>query len=461
MQVSASSPKLVVTSASTFWKPKEAVESQMALAEFGELKYEQGDQVEVGSTTYQETTRQKLSRTGRKILKKLPYILLGAGALGITVASAGLLSPLGAAGLALGASGALSTVGLSPALKEAVTPKTTELPEGLAAQHTGFENLKFERLEETSGPGDGLREMTIANMKRFPNALHVVHLNGHGHGAKAVAGLTGNQAQDSLKEAVGATGKKFDVAFYETCYGANWENLHRQAEVANYAVAFEDMIPKSNSKVGRLNLSEVLGPAVGSENSREAALSMARTAGHHFDGSPAPISDVPFIHRNSKKYRTETWTNTDSTAVAVDLVALREKLSPSLDQLGQDLSTALKADSSLAGVVREAREANRLEESGDLVDLGGFLKTLKGSLTDSSAKKSLDKTLQSLESILLHKRTGEDIPLSGLSFHTKPKTLNFANPSTPAHDDPSLPQGWLNFVDQAFGRSSLQDIFTP
>jgi hypothetical protein len=461
MQVSPNNPKLVVTSASTFWKAKEAVESEVALGEFAELKHDLGDKVEIGSTTYREATGQKLKRKAWGVVKKLPYILLGAGALGITAASAGLLTPLAAVGMAAAASGGLALASVSPALKDAVSQSKidVELPPGLAAQHTGSEPLEFENLQDTSGPGDGLREMTIANMKQFPSAMHVVHLNGHGHGAKAVAGLTGRDAQESMKEAVGQTGQKYGVAFYETCFGANWENLHNQAEVAEYAVAFEDMIPKSNSKVGRLNLNEVLSTAVDAENPRRAAQQMAQAAGAHFDSRPAPISNVPFTQRETAEYRTETWTNTDSTAVAVDLKTLREKLSPSLDELGKNLTNALKADKTLARAAREARKENLIERGGDLVDMGGFLTSLRENLTDTSSKKSLDNTLKTLDSVLLHKRTGKDLPLSGLSFHSKPDTMNFSNPASPAHESKSLPQGWIEFVDQAFEGSPLQDIF--
>lgn len=461
MQLTASKPKVVVTSASTFWQPKEAVESEMALAEFAELKHELGDKVEIGSTTYRETVGQKLKRTAMGFLKKLPYLALGAGALGVGLASAGALSPLAAAGLAVAATGGVTLAAASPVLKGALKQRNVSsiLPAGLAAQHSGFEKLSFDKLKVTSGPGDGLREMTLTNMKNYPSAMHVVHLNGHGFGAKAVAGLTGKDARESMKEAVQRSGQKYDVAFIETCYGSNFESLHSQAEVADYAVAFEDAIPKSTARLGRLNLSHVLGQAVDAEDARQAAIRMAEFSGAHFDQAPSPISSVPFPRRQDKEFLRDVSANPDSTTVAVDLRGLRSKLSPALDQVGRDLLSALESDKTFSSKVQEARKENMLERTGDLVDLGGFLSSVRNGLPDGALKANLDKSLDTLDSVLLHKRTGRELPLSGISFHARPQSTDFFNPTTPAHQDVTLPRGWTAFVDRAF-EPSIKDILT-
>ncbi len=447
MQLSATSPKLVVTSANTFWKASEAVESGAALGEFGQLKAEFGDRVEVGATTFSETTGQKIRRTTSGWVKKLPYILLGAGALGVSVASAGLLTPLAAAGVAGATAGGLSVAWLGGGLNDAI--KNTKNAQGLAAHHTGFDTLNFENLPEESGPEAGLREMTIKNMSLYPEARHVLHLNGHGHGAKSFAGLSGKEAQRSLVEAVQKSGQKYDVVFYESCYGANWENLHQQAEVANYAVAFEDAIPKSNTSIGRLDLSDILQAGIGEKSDREVAVEMARTAGHHFDGKEAPIAETPFPKRLSPINKKAISANTDSTAVAVDLTSLRQDLSPSLDRLGTMLTKELKENDELKEAARDAQQRNLLESSGDLVDMGGFLRDLREAVPGAEKQEAFDQALRAMDLTLLHKRTGEKMPLSGLSFHSKPDKMNFSNPASPAHQDPTLPKAWLRFIDQA------------
>ena len=448
MQISANNPRLVVTSASSFWKSSEAVESSVALSEFGQLKADFGDQVEVGATTFSETTDQKVKRTASGWLKKLPYILLGAGAVGVSIASAGLLTPLAAAGVAGAAAGGLSIAWLGTGMNQAV--EHSRRGQGLALFHSGFDKLDFKNLPEDSAPEAGLREMTIKNMSLYPQARHVLHLNGHGHGAKSFAGLPAKQAHRSMVEAVQKTGKKYDVVFYETCHGANWENLHQQAEVADYAVAFEDAIPKSNTKIGRLDLSDILQAGISDKSDREVAIQMAETAGRHFDGKAAPIATTPFAERLSGQNKSTMSANTDSTTVAVDLAEIRNGLSPALERLGALLQNELKGDSSLRDATKAAREKNLLETSGDLVDMGGFLRDLRESLPGEERQKAFDETLHALDKALLFKRTGKSLPLSGLSFHSKPDKTNFSNPVSPGHADPTLPQSWTRFVEQVF-----------
>lgn len=436
-------PKLVVTSASTFWRPEEAVESEVALAEFAELKERLGDRVEIGATTFSETAGQKLQRKARGWLKKLPYLALGAGSLGLAVASAGLLTPLAALGVAGAAAGGISATWLGAGLKEALSGGG----QGLAAFHTGFEQLEFENLPTKAASQDGLREMSIKNMQLYPGATHLVHLNGHGHGAKSFAGLPAKQAHQEMAKAVESTGQKYDVVFYETCYGANWENLNRQAQVADYAVAFEDAIPRSNTSLGRIDLSDVLTPAADAPTPRETAVRLAREAGKHFDKA-APIAAVPFPERLSKQHRAAVVQNTDSTAVAVDLEQVQSKLSPALDRLGALFFDSLQ-DSEFRRGVELSRKQNLLEQGQDLVDMGGFLNGLRGYLSEPESLKALETTLEALDSAVLYRRTGEKLPLSGLSFHSRPDRTRFSSPATPAHDDPTLPQGWVKFIRAA------------
>lgn len=441
------SPRLVVTSANTFWKPKEAKESLGAGNEFLELKEQHGDDIEIGSVTFSEGIGAKFKRRAGGLMKVMPKVLLGAGLVG--AASLAALTLPSALLLAGGLTAGLSATWLTAGLQESLRP--SPVPKGISAYHTRTEPLQIENLEPTSAPGDGLRELGQAHMKLYPNSLQVVHLNGHGHGAKAVAGLPGEQAQKAMDEIVAESQKKFDVAFYETCYGSNFEFLHGQANTTDYAVAFEDPIPKSNAKTGRLPIDEILTEALEAEDGAQAAKAMAQRAGEHFDGE-APISSVPLAQRAKKEHVTALWTNTDSTAVAVDLQSLKKNLGSKLDGLGDKLTKELERPG-FHETVKAARQENLLEKSGDLVDLGGFLKTLKeGAAGSEELEAALGESLQALDESLLTKRTGKDHPLSGISFHSKPNKMPFmmGNPQSPAHADPELPQGWVKFIEEAF-----------
>ena len=452
MKLSVPQAKMVVTSASTFWNAKDAVENQVALSEFGQLKAQQGDKVEVGAVTYNENFGAKLKRGAAGLMKVLPTVALGTGAVTATVASAGLLTLPAALGLA-GAVGAvtagLSLSWLSLQLRDML--QKSDAPTGLGLQHSGFERLDFPRLTKSSSPSEALQEMVLANMRHYPSSLQVLHLNGHGHGDKAVAGLPVKEQKQALHQATLESQRKFDVAFYETCYGANFEFLHGQHDSVNYAVAFQDTIPKSNSQLGRLPISEVLSQAVDAENGREAAVRMAQVSGRHFDsGETVPISSVPFAERPSQANRRELWINTDSTAVAVDVAVLRQELSPALDRLGPKLSTFLQ-EPGAPKLLEKARQKNLLEPTGDLVDLGGFLQTVaEGLAPDAPARVLIEDAQKALSKSILHKRTGQDIPLSGLSFHSRPQEVRFSGPASSAHGDSSLPKGWIDFVADAF-----------
>ena len=451
--MSAHRPNLVVTSSNTFWNSKEAVECNVALGEFFDLHETYGEKVEIGAALYNEPFTDKLARSAKNMVKPVAAVTAGVGLLAAAAVAGGLLAVPVAVG-ALGAvTGGFSLSWLASGVSKAFAKNETGLPTGLSIQHTSSEGLQFSNLQDSSTPAEGLREMTMANMKRYPSALHVVHLNGHGHGAKAVAGLPGKQEKEALMSAVGQAQRKIDVAFYETCLGANFEFLHGQAEVADYAVAFEDLIPKSNTKSGRLPLKEILAKAVEASDSKTAALEMAKRAGQHFDRDKEPsISRIPLAERNDPANRDAIWRNSDSTAVAVDLGTLRSQLSPSLDVAGRALSRELQQDKDFGEVVRQARENNSVEGSHDLVDLGGFLREVQKGAGESNTtlQRAIDEGLESLDASLLHKRTGKHIPLSGLSFHANPNRVSFSNPVSKAHADSSLPRGWVEFVDAAF-----------
>lgn len=450
MNISASKPKTVVSSSSSFWSSKEAIESNTTQGLFYELKESQEDLVEVGASFFNEAPMARLKRKGKKLIKYLPAMFAGAGALGVGAAALGVVSAPLALGLSVGVAGA---AGLSWLSGQMLTkPPKEDVPNGLSIQHTSEESVAYDLTEE-SAPWEGLREVVATNMKLFPTSTHVVHFNGHGHGAKSVGGLPGDKVDQALEEAVAAGGKPIDIGFYETCFGANYEMLSTHADSVKYAVAFEDQIPKSNHKLGRLPLDKLFGLGSLSSQAGDFAHSLAAQSAKHFESTdPVNIGTVPFKERNSRENRTALWENTDSTVAAFDLQELATKLTPSLNETGQQLSKLMERSPHYKNTIRDVKSENELEGTGDLIDMGGFLGGLSERLPveETPVKASIRHTLEALDDTMMFKRTGEDLPLSGLSFHAKPEALDFSRPVSNPHQNDELPQQWVQFVQKAF-----------
>lgn len=83
--------------------------------------------------------------------------------------------------------------------------------------------------------GDGL--------KSFPQAMHVVHLAGHGRGYRQSAGHSLKTTAAALQQAVAATGRPIDLLLMESCLQSNLEALTTLAPLARYALVSEDSIP--------------------------------------------------------------------------------------------------------------------------------------------------------------------------------------------------------------------------
>lgn len=445
--------KLVVTSALTFWRSGETRETSAVAKQLLESKASAGEDLVVSGAFYQEPTTPKLHRLLGSASKIGGPILAGAALLGLGVASI----PLGIAAGALALTGAL--VGLGEASKiqsnfsDFLHSKKAKAPEGLDVWRDGGPALSLPVNEKTA-PGDGLRELLAANLRDFPSSLHVVHANGHGIGAKYSAGLPGETLATSLQQATERSGRPVDVLLLESCFGANFEQLARFGPTVKYVVGFEDAIPTSAAASGRIPLGKMLQEGLDEPTARGLAIEMAELSSQHFDqpGDDA-IASVPLSQRLRPEHLDKLKFGTDSTAVAVDMEALRENLSPAMNALGTELHQPLQNDSSFKGAIREARKAASISENGDLIDLGIFLAHLATSFPpESSTHLAIDSTLKELEKTLISKRTGDLFPLSGLSLHTdstrhRASTIS-AQPSEPY--SASLPGGWLAFAKQAF-----------
>lgn len=445
MQTSALYPRVVVTSAATYWSVRDVNEARVGEDQFAQLKDSLGDQVEVGATVFNESILSKIKRKALGVAQGLPATLaISAGLSAIAVAAGALTLPAALGVAALGAAG-WSTAGLAGSLSSELK---NPYPVGITAQHTSDTPIQLSGLGWHSSSGQAFGAMGVHNLKAYPHSLHIAHFNGHGHGAKLVAGLSGQSQKAALDGVVREATRGFDIGYFETCYGSNFELLHAQADGIDYAVSFQDQIPKSNAKHGRLPLARILGQAAATSTPREAAVAMARAAGEVFDSVPAPIAGVPLAQRLDSGNWQLLWENTDSTTVAVDLKTLRDNLSPSLDRVGVELQGLLRETPELADRLAKAREENRVDERNDQVDLGGFLSSVREAISSETASQALNHALEALESSILYKRTGSQIPLSGLSFHSRPRISSPGRFESAGDWHPNLPVEWQKLVSQ-------------
>ena len=209
-------------------------------------------------------------------------------------------------------------------------------------------------------------------------------------------------------------------------------------------VAFEDLAPSLFAEQGRVPLEEVLEQGMRDGDSRKVAVEMAKVAGQYFEMSPKAISEVPHAERQKRVHLKALSVNHDSTVSAFDLKALQGSLSEEMGALGDALRREIKVDGSFRKNLAAAKKANEIERTGDLVDLGGFLRDLQPSISKKSIglHKALTSTLRSLDQTILHKRTSAGSPLSGLSVHIKLGTAKNLKSK--------VPSAWQDFVKEAF-----------
>lgn len=324
---------------------------------------------------------------------------------------------------------------------------------GLSIWHTKQSDNVSLPIEVDSAPEQGLTAMLAHNMKEYPTAFHVVHLNGHGHGAHYTAGVNSDQMAEGLNKGCEQGERPADVVLVDSCFGGNWENLNGFSENSSYAVAFEDRTTATGSHKGRIPLTDMISEASDETSARGIALDLARVAGEFFDDPyDDDIAKVPLKDRGRSAHKAAIDKGTDSTVVAIDLKVMREKLNPAMDRVGKALKAELASDKSLKKTLQRARKDNQVDGQGDLTDLGGFLSSVAQQSGSESVKKATAGALEALEASILHRRTGEHYPLSGLSFHSRPHSVKRAisgDASANAHQG-DLPQGWTEFVKTAF-----------
>jgi hypothetical protein len=306
----------------------------------------------------------------------------------------------------------------------------------------------------------GLKEMTLLNLKGFPHSLHLVHAEGHGHGAGYSAGASGELMPKAIREAAAESGRPVDVVWAETCYGGNLEQLSRYVGGAKNVVAFEDAGPTSFAMTGRVPLSELVQRASQAVDAKTMAAEIAKAAGQHmskdvqgFEGSHK--SPIPPALRAKIGAEGLMLGGLDSTVAAYDIEALKQQLHPRLEALGQALSSQMARDENLRSILLKAGQDSTIDTQGDLVDMGGFLDRLTTAELDPHSRACVEQTLEALGQVVTERRTSEQFPLSGLSFHTKAinkKSLfgEFTQKISDPGKDSNLPAGWTDFVHKVW-----------
>lgn len=453
------SPKMVVTTASTWTRAAEAHIPHDQQTQLNGVKERLGDQVVVGGTAFQATSKSRLMSFIGKVGKAAAPVLVGVG---LAVATAGAGAIIAIPGLAIAAGavtlGGMSVFQQSKFIKSEwndykASRELNEAHQGLTVWSSDLDgNIP---VEKNSNSADGLREMLVANMKAYPTSTHVVHLSGHGRGAHYSAGMPGKDLAEAFVSATEQAGRKVDVAVLDSCYGANFEQLHRYGDSVGYILATEDPSPGPDNIGGGLPLSEMLLQASASVDVREAALSMSEVRNAHLDwANPGVVSHIPQRERVKGLNKYLLGLGTDATAVAIDTSALRKGLHPALDSLGVALLEGVKANPELKAHLQACRENSVIDDIHDQMDLGNFLELAKKGISeDNPAHGALVAAQEQLELTVLHKRTSNGQPLGGLSVHTRDSLMDSLETSGGVSRplaDSALPQNWVKFIRKTF-----------
>ena len=288
------------------------------------------------------------------------------------------------------------------------------------------------------------------SMKEYPGSHTVMLVAGHGLGYYTSAGMPTHElgkAMETLEQPV-------DIALFDSCLMGNVEALAQLGDRARIAITAEGLMPTQRSHLGALPLGSMLQQAAGEADLKQAASKMVDLAADSMLERRGPDSekveklrqewaeeDDPDLKRIHKTLL-DLYSSPVPGLAAVDLEALQNKLLPSLDQVGKELSERLR-QGEMKDVLRAARES-RLSDSKAFHDLGRFLDELPGP-TAKQAREALQTTL-------IAQRSEAGSEMSGLSIQLLP--IEVAPEGTRVESDPisqpqdlrGLPDGWVQFT---------------
>lgn len=272
------------------------------------------------------------------------------------------------------------------------------------------------------------RDQLASNLSRYPSALHVVHVAGHGLHNQHFGGSESATMLDHLKEATQAGGRRADVLTAESCTVAQLEHLSSLGQVARLAV-----LPQTVLISGSETMASVPSTAAGAES----AEALASQVVHRSQNDPL----VP-------------------TLAAFDLDSVGQRLMPSLDRLGHCLSSELATgrDASIQSTIERSA---RVSAGFEGVDLGSFLENLWDLRLSETTRDALVETRQALEASRLAFQTKPEggNPLAQPVSHSPVSQLQGLSFSIEPGQNSGLPEGWLTFIQNVRRPPVGDDLF--
>lgn len=238
---------------------------------------------------------------------------------------------------------------------------------------------------------DELKELVATQARRFPQALHVVYVSGHGD-HNEVAGLEFEELSHTMR------GARIDVTVLDACLCSQLEVMSRLAPWAGVVIASTDPVPAKGYPIEKMFAPEKL---------------------QHGDA------------RSLGKELAETAQDAASSLAAIDTTVLRQALLPALDDLGNRLSQEI--DSGNRPAVRKAlKDSASRGLFAASVDLGSFLSQLHTVELSDTTEASLAKARLAYDQTMVHTKNE-----FGMSFWLD------------ATQDSTLPEGWRGFLETA------------
>jgi hypothetical protein len=390
------------------------------------------DGVRVTAELYRQTPTANLTLSGLG-LKVLAPALAGLAVAGVAVGA----PLLGCALLAVGAGAArlLHARDQGQArLRTATMRQQTPDPEwaGSKRYRMGAQGRREEPVVPGATPtADGLRRLLVAGMRTCPGERNVLYVSGHGAGFRRIASMAGSEFARALAAGMRDANEPVGLLVTDSCLMGNLEAMALmpaglQAVVASERPVAEAFILPGRQREARGELALALESALPA-GQEESPLELARRV---VERAPDQPDGTSFF--------------------AVDLGALRQRLMPALDRLGEHL-----VGSSDPAGLPAVQAAPEVQPTLNYRDLGGFLEELQARTADPDTGRLAAEARTALASTILARRTsGAYAADSGLSFQATAATLQDVR--DPALDivfgvrtsssDVPLPLGWRRFL---------------
>jgi hypothetical protein len=271
----------------------------------------------------------------------------------------------------------------------------------------------------------GFGNFIASSIKKFPCALNIVFVSGHGLGHKQVASMRVRDLRSSLEMAQTNAGKKPDIIMMESCLMGNMEAMAELRNSAKVAVVSEEVLNAT-----ALPLKDMLADAaVKGGTPQEIGRRMVELAG--------------------KEGGIET-------LAAIDL----EKMEPvlkSLDTLGTRLLEEIRRGKK-EEIQAAAKEAMKFPQGKmmflerrllNFSDLGGFLSALEDRGLEPATKRAVSEAKRAIGEAVIARISSDDYKVTtGMSFQAKEGALLEAGPDMGKYRDADIPESWKDLIGE-------------